>query len=111
MAPHLPTRAVHLEIVTSTDTSSCVMGVERFMSCRGTPAMIWSDNSTNFIGAETELREIIEKWNVVNIAAKIACKGIKWRFNPPSAPHQGGIWEKLVRGEFSQFASFNTRKR
>ena len=79
------------------DTSSCVMGVERFVSRRGTPAMIWSDNGTNFIGAEKELRESIEKWNVVNIAAELAHKGIKWRFNPPSAPHQGGIWERLVR--------------
>ena len=93
----LTTRAVHVEIVTSMDTSSCVMGVERFVSRRGTLAMIWSDNGTNFIGAEKELRESIEKWNVVNIAAELAYKGIKWRFNPPSAPHQGGIWERLVR--------------
>ena len=93
----LTTRAVHVEIVTSMDTSSCVMGVERFVSRRGTPAMIWSDNGTNFIGAEKELRESIEKWNVVNIAAELAHKGIKSRFNPPSAPHQGGIWERLVR--------------
>ena len=89
----LTTRAVHVEIVTSMDTSSCVMRVERFVSRRGTPAMIWSDNGTNFIGAEKELRESIEKWNVVNIAAELARKGIKWRFNPPSAPHQDGIWK------------------
>ena len=93
----LTTRAVHVEIVTSMDTSSCVMGVELFVSRRGTPAMIWSDNGTNFIGAEKELRESIEKWNVVNIAAELAHKGIKWSFNPPSAPHKGGIWERLVR--------------
>ena len=43
----LTTRAVHVEIVTSMDASSCVMGVERFVSRRGTPAMIWSDNGTN----------------------------------------------------------------
>ena len=59
--------------------------------------MIWSDNGTNFIWAEKELREGIEKWNVVNNAAELAHKGIKWRFNPPSGPHQGGIWERLVR--------------
>ena len=92
----LLTRAVHVEIVTSMDTSSCVMGVERFVSRRGTPAMILSDNGTNFIGAEKELRESVKKWNIVNIAAELAHKGIKWRFNPPSAPHQYGIWERFV---------------
>ena len=44
-----------------------------------------------------KLRECVEKWNTLNIAAELAHKGIKWRFNPPSAPHQGGIWERLVR--------------
>ena len=73
------------------------MGVERFVSRRGTSAIIWSDNGTNFVGAEKELSENIEKWNFINIAVELAYKGIKWRFNPPSAPHQGGIWEKLVR--------------
>ena len=49
------TRAVHVEVVPSMDTSFCVMGVEWFVSRRGTPAMIWSDNGTNFIRAEKEL--------------------------------------------------------
>ena len=93
----LTTRAVHVEIVTFMDTSSCVMGIEWFVSRRGTPAMIWSDNGTNFTGAEKELRESIEKWNVVNIAVELAHKVIKRRFYPFSGPHQGGIWERLVR--------------
>ena len=94
---YLTTRAVHVEVVPSMDTSSCVMGVERFVSRRGMPAMIWSDNGTNFIGAAKELRECVEKWNTLNIAVELAHKGIKWRFDPPIAPHQGGIWERLVR--------------
>ena len=77
----LTTRAVHLEIVASMDTSSCAMGVELSVSRRGTPAMIWSDNGTNFIAAKKEIRESIEKWNIVNISAELAHKGIKWKFN------------------------------
>ena len=50
-----------------------------------------------FVGAEKELRENIEKWNTINIAVELAHNGIKWRFNPPSAPQQAGIWERLVR--------------
>ena len=93
----LPVERVAYQWKESMDASSCVMGVERFVSRRGTPAIIWSDNGTNFVGAEKELRENIEKWNTINIAVELAHKGIKWRFNPPSAPHQGGIWERLVR--------------
>ena len=73
------------------------MGFERFVPRRVTPAMIWSNNGTNFISAEKELQESFEKWNVVNIAAELAHNSIKWRFNPPSAPHQGGIWRSMVR--------------
>ena len=56
----LTTRAVHVEVVSSLDTSSCVMEVEWFVSRRGMPAIIWSDNGTNFIGAEKKIRESIE---------------------------------------------------
>ena len=86
----LTTRAFHVEVVLSMDTSSCVMGLKRFVSRRGTPAIIWSDNGTNLIGAEKELHKAIEKWKTINISAELAHKGIKWRFNPP-------IWERLVR--------------
>ena len=65
------------------------MGVERFVSRWGTPAIIWSDNGTNLIGAEKELRENIEKKNTIRTAAELAYKGIKWRISLPSAPHQG----------------------
>ena len=101
----LTTRAVHVEVVTSIDTSSCVLGVERFVSHRGSPAMILPDNGTNFIGVEKELSECVENWNTLNIAAGLANKGIKWRLNPPSAPHQGDIWERLVFKEYCTLSS------
>ena len=93
----LTTRAVHFEVVPSMDTSSCVMGIERFVSRRGVPSVIWSDNGTNFIAAEKELLNNIRKWNQQVITDSLVKKGIKWKFNPPSAPHHGGVWERLVR--------------
>ena len=53
------------------------MGLEWFFSSRGTTAIIWSDNGTNFVRAERELRENIEKRNAIKIAAKLGHKGIK----------------------------------
>ena len=92
----LTTRAMHIEVVPSLDTSSCVMGVERFIARRGTPTTIMSDNGTNFVGAQKELLACIESWNKLAPAVFVQ-KGIKWKFNPPSAPHHGGSWERLVR--------------
>ena len=88
--------AVRVEVVPSMDPSSCVMGVGRFVSRRCTPAMNRSDNGRNFIGAEKELRDCIEKWNKLNLSAELAHKEVKWRFSPPSALHQVGIWERLA---------------
>ena len=43
----LTTRAVHVEVVSSMDTSSCVMGVERFVSPRGTSSLERRKSSVN----------------------------------------------------------------
>ena len=70
--------------------------MKRFVFHRGTPETNWSTNDTNTVAAEKELRENIEKWNNIAIAAELAHEGFRWKFNPPSAPHQGGICERLV---------------
>ena len=93
----LTTRALHIEVVNSMDTSSCVMGIERFIARRGTPQVLWSDNGTNFTGAEKELSACFKALNQRAIASKMSQKGIKWHFNPPSSPHHCGSWERMVR--------------
>ena len=93
----LTTRAVHFEVVPSMDTSSCVMGIERFAARRGPPSVLWSDNGTNFTAAEKELLQNVLNWKQQAITDSLVKKGINWKFNPPSAPHHGGVWERLVR--------------
>ena len=78
----LTTRAVHFEVVPTMDTSSCVMGIERFVSRRGVPSVIWSDNGTNFVASEKELLQNILRWNQQLLTDSLVKKRIKWKFNP-----------------------------
>jgi len=49
-----------LEIACSIDTGSCVHAIRRFIARRGTPTLIRSENGTNIVGAERELRKYIK---------------------------------------------------
>ncbi|XP_071181279.1 uncharacterized protein [Mytilus edulis] len=93
----LSIRAVHLEIAHSMDTDSCINAIRRLISRRGNPEFIRSDNGTNLVGAEREMREEIERWNKDKINNFMLQKSIKWAFNPPAASHFGGVWERLIR--------------
>ena len=52
----MSTRAVHIEVVESLDTSSFINALRRFFSIRGPAKHIRSDHGTNFIGACKELK-------------------------------------------------------
>jgi hypothetical protein len=90
-------RAVHLEVAYTLDTGSCIHAIRRFLARRGAVETIRSDNGTNLIGAERDLRESIEKWIQSKIGSTLQQSSIKWEFNPPTASHFGGVWERLIR--------------
>ena len=56
-----------------------------------------SDNSTNFVGACSELRELINQLDEESIKISIANKRIKWHFNSPYGPHFGGAHETMIK--------------
>ena len=93
----LTTRAVHLELAISLSTNSCMMAIRRFISRRGQPDEFWSDNGKNFRGADNELRAAFKELQKDEFLERLALKRIRWNFNPPSTPHLGGCWERLVR--------------
>ena len=92
----LTTRAVHLELVASLSTDSALLALRRMAARRGWPRVMFSDNGTNFRGADAELRSTYKEWipDLQNIGLR---NGMDWRFIPPGAPHMGGAWERLVR--------------
>ena len=93
----LTSRAVHLEIANSLDTSSCINAITRFRARRGPCKYIRSDNGTNMVGAERELKEQICKIDSTKVNDTLVNSGIQWEFNPPSGSHFGGVWERLIR--------------
>ena len=86
-------RCVHLDFVTSQSTEAFLSALERFISIRGRPGVIYSDNGTNFVGTVNLFRKL--NWTVVQETAHV--KQIQWIFNPPSAAWWGGWWERMIR--------------
>ena len=92
----LVTRAVHLEVCHSLDTDSCLLAIRRFVSRRGYPEIIISDNGTNFTASKKVMN--LDNISIDNsyIAQQLS-QNIVWKMNPPLAPHFGGIWERIIQ--------------
>ncbi|XP_064647483.1 uncharacterized protein LOC135500166 [Lineus longissimus] len=93
----LSTRAIHIEIAASLTTDSFINALVRFTSRRGHPELIRSDNGTNFVGAQKELKQAIKEWNQQKIEDFLHQKEIRWTFNPPAASNMGGVWERQIK--------------
>jgi hypothetical protein len=93
----ISSRAVHLELSYSLDTDSCINAIRRFVARRGPVKVMYSDNGTNLVGANRELKTAIVQWNQQKIHGHLLLNGIDWKFNPPSASHFGGVWERMIR--------------
>ena len=52
--------------------------------------MILSDNGSNCVGAAHE----IDQDKIQRLTSN---QGIEWQFNPPEAPHFGGVFEKMIK--------------
>ncbi|XP_011860044.1 PREDICTED: uncharacterized protein LOC105557407 [Vollenhovia emeryi] len=79
----LATTAIHIEVVTDYTTAAFIAAYKRFTGGRGELLL-----SCVFDSSSKELREL---------ATLLANDGTEWKFNPPSAPHFGGIWEAAVK--------------
>ncbi|XP_033231617.1 uncharacterized protein LOC117182625 [Belonocnema kinseyi] len=94
------TKAVNLELACYLTTGAFLACLKRFFARRGRSQSISSDNATNFVGANKELRELYKTIqffeNDKEIQSFFVKNGISWHFIPPRAPHFGGLWEAVV---------------
>ena len=103
--PHMYTRAIPCEIAYGMETSDFFNCLNNFIARRGKIRYIWSDNGTNFRGAQTEIRQLLDQLSTDELQEHLAENELKFKFNTPNAPHQGGVWESLVKS--SKRAIFN----
>ncbi|XP_052566786.1 uncharacterized protein LOC120412868 [Culex pipiens pallens] len=103
----LTVRAVHLEIVYTLSAESCKLGFRRFIALRGSPQEIYSDCGTNFQGLSNELKAEIAAIDQ-ELATTFTNTNTKWHFNPPAAPHMGGVWERMVRSVKTALSTIST---
>ncbi|NEV48945.1 hypothetical protein EUZ93_00095, partial [Wolbachia pipientis] len=91
-------KAVHIELVEDLSADSFIAAAKRFIARRGKVANLYSDNGTNFVGAERELRQVFETNEFKNSVQEYAAsEQMKWHFIPARSPHFGGLWESAVR--------------
>ena len=93
----MSSRAVHLEVAVPLEQDACINALLRFISRKGQVVQLMSDNGTNFIGAERELREAVSALNHDQIQGVLSQVGNHWSFNPPAGSHHGGVWERMIR--------------
>ena len=89
----LMTRAVHIELAKDLSTDAFILTLRRFISRRGNAQVIRSDNSTNFVGANEELKSCVRQLDQQRIIRCLSQNQITWIFNPPVSPWMGGISE------------------
>ncbi|XP_065080795.1 uncharacterized protein LOC135703477 [Ochlerotatus camptorhynchus] len=97
----MTTKAIHFELVSSLSAEGFLGALHRFVGRRGNVSEMFTDNGTNFVGAERQLAELREllKSQLLENKLEDFCqpRRISWSFNPPKAPHQGGLWEAGVK--------------
>ena len=93
----LSSRAIHIELLESMDTSSFICALHRFFALRGPASRIRCDRGTNFVGGKSELEQALTEFDQCKIQRYVTDQGCEWIFNPPHAFHFGGVWERQIR--------------
>lgn len=89
-------RGVHIELVSNMTTDACLMAIRRFISMRNIPKRFYSDNGTNYIGANNKMQKDFLDMKEELGEAVAKQKNIEWQFIAVSSPWMGASWERLI---------------
>lgn len=95
------TRAKHLDLVSDLSSGAFLHALNRFFHYRGISVVIYSDNTSNFVGANRQLQELYEflendeHWKTMDEA--LSNLGVQRKFIHERSPHFGGYWEVGIK--------------
>nr|CAD2175834.1 unnamed protein product [Meloidogyne enterolobii] len=89
----LSVRAVYLEPTYDLSAPSFINVLRRFISRRGKPRRILSDNAPTFVQTVKALKTLAMSDDPAEFSAR---SGIDWHFIPQLSPWAGGVYERLV---------------
>ena len=90
-------KAIHLELLEDQTTDAFLRAFRRFISRRGVPECIISDNAKTFKAGAQELQTI--KTQILGTGSSqqfLAHHNITWKFITERAPWWGGFYERLI---------------
>ncbi|XP_046866598.1 uncharacterized protein LOC124460211 [Drosophila willistoni] len=105
------TKAIHLEATSDLSTEAFLAAFARFVSRRGCPQQVQSDNGKNFVGASRVLEKDFLNSTQQKILSHYSHQNLSWHFIPPGAPHMGGLWEAGVKSFKTLFYKATSNQR
>ena len=94
-------KASHIEIISDLTTEAFLAGLKRFISRRGLPQEIHSDNGSNFLGAKNDLNDLyhfLQSTTTTSAVNKyLLSQRVQWQCIPKRASHFGGLWKVAVK--------------
>ncbi|XP_046869348.1 uncharacterized protein LOC124461992 [Drosophila willistoni] len=105
------TKAIHLEATSDLSTEAFLAAFARFVSRRGCPQQVQSDNGKNFVGASRVLEKDFLNATQQKILSHYSHQNLSWHFIPPGAPHMGGLWEAGVKSFKTLFYKATSNQR
>ena len=87
------TKGMHLGLVEDMSAPEYIGMLQRFISRRGAPKQMISDNAKTFLSASKHLKKICQK---PELESYLTRNRISWKFITAKAPWQSGFYERLV---------------
>ena len=93
----LVTRAVYLDLADDYSTQGFLLVLRRFVAIRGSPSTLISDNGSQLVAANKEMKELVKSLDQEKLELFGAEHMLTWKFTPADAPWQNGCSESLIR--------------